>query len=228
MRVIIHITNVRWRSILTTESGVTIWENLVFPFTIFDCNVLIITSLVEPHRVVILIFLSLTQLFSADHIWNSSFMMTTINFVIAHVGLELAIPQGLVRFLHFDRTLIRSLGACRKATGFYVFVGGIQLRFSMSLALNRGIFTDCFRSRMQRVTRLKSIAVLIGRHIFRDIPGVKRGPLLFGSKVVLVDIIECKLFLLSVLGGHRAELCSNSRRRNHLLVNSNGWISFGL
>ena len=91
-------------------------------------------------------------------------MITSIEFVIAHIRLSLGVSEGLMRFLSFDDSLIGSLGTTRrKAAILDVFLRGKEIGVSVAtFTLNCSILTClliCFRSRI--------FAVIIGRHIFR-------------------------------------------------------------
>ena len=154
-------------------------------------------------------------------------MITSIEFVIAHVRFSLGVSEGLMGFLCFDDSLIGSLGTtCRKAAILDVFLRGKEIRL-LSVAtftLNCSILTClliCFRSSI--------FAVVIGRHIFRIVSRMHHSNAFFfgchASKVLVIYIIEGKLFLLLILSRHRAKFCSNSRRRNHLLVDPNSHIT---
>ena len=153
-------------------------------------------------------------------------MITSIEFVIAHVRFSLGVSEGLMRFLCFDDSLIGSLGTTRrKAAILDIFLRGKEIRLSIAtFTLNRSILTClliCFRSCI--------FAVMIGRHIFRIVSRMHHSNAFFfgchASKVLVVYIIEGKLFLLLILSRHRAKFCSNSRRRNHLLVDPNSHIT---
>ena len=107
---------------------------------------------------------------------------------------------------------------------------GLNLLSAALVTMNRCIISTCFRSCIQGVT-FESIAVVIGRrNIFWIVSGVNHDTLFCSvdhtRKILIIDIIKCKLFMLLILSGHRTELSSYSRRWNHLLINPYGHVSW--
>lgn len=223
--VVMHITYLNL-SIVTTEHGVSIRQQFcpIRILTIFYFDVLSLISIMKSRRLLILKVLSLSHslfLLSTNHIWNGPFMVCSVE--TAQTWFLLTVSKGLMRFLSFDRSLISYLGTTsRKAAIFNFFVKGRGHLISLSTSITMN--SRCVRSCIKRV--FESIAVMIGRHIFWIVSRMQHGTLLFiASKVIIINIIESKLFLLLILSRHCTKLSSNSWRRNHLLVDSNGHIS---